>query len=154
MRGRWLPVGVLAGVLFAVNVIARLVTRLGFDGDQEAADRVSLVMFAVLAVILAGVAFVQGRRRPVAAWGADAAVAVLAAMVLTIFVGPFISGDQPFTNGPSEFFAQIGFYVVATGVGALLGHLVLTALGRDHRSLALKRYAESRQSRPRRVVRR
>ena len=154
MRERWLPVGVLAGLLFAINVIARLVTRFGFDGETEAADRVSFGMFVLIGAVLAGVALVWGRRRPVAAWGGDVAVAVLVAMALTILVGPFVSGSHPFADGAAEFFAQVGFYAVTATVGALLGHLVLTALGRDHRSQALKRYAERRQARPRRVVRR
>jgi hypothetical protein len=154
MRERWLPVGVLAGLLFAVNVIARLVIRFGFDGDTAATDRVSLGMFLVIGAVLAGVAFSWGRRHPVARWGGDVAVAVLVAMALTIFVGPFLSGDLPFTDGAGAFFAQIGLYALTAGAGTLLGYLVLTALGRDHRSQALKRYAERRQAKPRGVVRR
>ncbi|MBO4206088.1 hypothetical protein [Micromonospora echinofusca] len=154
MRERWLPVGVLAGVLFVVNVVARLVTRFGFDGDTEAADRISLVMFAVIGLILAVVAFVQGRRVPVARWGADLAAAVLLAMALTVLVGPFLSGSHPFADGAGGFFAQIGLYAAFAAGGTLLGYLVLTALGWDHRSESLRRYAELKQSKPRRVVRR
>lgn len=154
MRDRWLPVGLLAGVLFAVNVVARLVIRLAFDGDVETTDRVSLGMFAVIGLILAAVAFVWGRDRPAGRWGPDVAVAVLAAMLLTILVGPFLNGSHPFADGAGAFFAQIWLYLAATGVGTLLGYLVLTALGRDHRSQQLKRYAEIKSAKPRRVVRR
>lgn len=154
MRERWLPVGVLAAVLFAVNVVARLLTRLGYDGDPEAADRISLGMFAVIGLILAVIAFVRGRRQPVARWGSDVAVAVLVAMVLTVFVGPFVSGSYPFADGVGSFFAQIWLYAAFAGGGALLGFLVLTALGWDHRSESLRRYAELKRSKPRRVVRR
>ncbi len=154
MKDRWQPVGVLAGVLFAVNVVARLVARFGFDGDPQAQDRLSLGMFIVLGLILAGLAAVWGRRHPVARWGGDIAVAVLVAMALTVFVGPFLSGSRPFANGAGEFFAQIWFYAGFTGGGALIGFLVVTALGLDHRSQSLKRYAELRQAKPRRVVRR
>ena len=55
-----MPVGVLAAALFAVNVVARLVIRFGFDGDDTAADRVSLAMFVVIGLILAAVAFRWG----------------------------------------------------------------------------------------------
>lgn len=154
MRGRWLPVGVLAGVLFAVNVIARLVVRLGFGGDAEVQDRVSLGMFAAIGLILAVVAFVWGRRHPVGRWGADVAAGVLAGMTLTIFIGPFISGSHPFANGAGEFFSQIWLYAGFAGTGTLVGFLVLTALGLDHRSQSLKRYAEIKRAKPRRVVRR
>ncbi|GAB3143399.1 hypothetical protein GCM10027290_19640 [Micromonospora sonneratiae] len=154
MKDRWLPVGVLAGALFAVNVVARLIARLGFDGDVEAADRLSLGMFAVIGLTLATIAFLWGRNRPVARWGSDVAGAVLIAMALTVFVGPFISGSYPFADGAGEFFAQIWLYAGFTAGGALIGFLLLTALGRDYRSQSLKRYAESRQSKPRKVVRR
>jgi hypothetical protein len=154
MKDRWLPVGVLAGVLFAVNVVARLVTRFGFDGDTEMSDRISLGMFAVIGVILAVVAFVWGRPYPAARWGGDVAVAVLVAMALTIFVGPFISGSHPFAEGAGSFFAQIWLYAGFAAGGTLVGYLVLIASGLDYRSQSLKRYAETRQAKPRRVVRR
>jgi hypothetical protein len=154
MKDRWLPVGVLAGVLFAVNVVARLVTRFGFDGDAEISDRVSLGMFAVIGLILAGLAFVRGKRYPTSRWGGDVAVAVLVAMALTVFVGPFISGSHPFAAGAGEFFSQIWLYAGFAGGGVLVGFLLLTAFGLDYRSQSLKRYAETRLAKPRRVVRR
>lgn len=154
MKERWLPVGVLAGVLFAVNVVARLVTRFGLASNPEIEDRMSLAMFVVIGLILATVAFVRARRQPVARWGADVAVAVLTAMALTIFVGPFISGGAPFANGAGEFFSQIWLYAAFAGGGILLGYLVLTAFGLDYRSQSLKRFAETRLAKPRRVVRR
>ena len=154
MKDRWLPVGVLAGVLFLINVVARLLIRFGFDEDVETSDRLSLAMFVVIGLILATVAFVSARRHPVARWGGDVAVAVLVAMALTIIVGPFISGSYPFANGPGEFFSQILFYAAFAAGGTLVGFLLLTALGLDYRSQSLKRYAETKLAKPRRVVRR
>jgi hypothetical protein len=147
-------VGVLAGVLFAVNVIARLAIRLADGSDSPLAERASLGMFVVIGLILAVEAFRRGRREPVGAWGADVGLAVLVAMLLTVLVGPFVSGSAPFADGAGEFFAQIWLYLAAAGAGTLLGYLLLTALGRDHRSETLRRYAESSRARPRRVVRR
>ncbi|MEH1101292.1 hypothetical protein [Micromonospora sp. CPCC 205561] len=154
MRERWRAIGVLTVVLFAVNVVARLVTRFGFDGDDTAADRVSLGMFVVIGLVLAAVAFVWGRHRPVSAWAADLAAAVGIALLLTVLVGPLLVGDDPFAGGAGTFFAQIWLYLAAAGVGVLLGYLLLTALGLDHRSQSLKRYAELRATKPRRIVRR
>ncbi|MBX7265330.1 hypothetical protein KIF24_04190 [Micromonospora sp. Llam7] len=154
MGQRWRAVGVLAVALFAVNVAARLVIRFGFDGDDIVADRVSLGMFVVIGLILAGVAFVWGGRWPLAQWAGDVAIAIGVALGLTVLVGPLLVGNNPFAGGGSTFFAQIGLYLVATTAGTLLGYLLLTTLGRDHRSQRLQRYAETTAAKPRRVVRR
>ncbi|BCL13834.1 hypothetical protein [Micromonospora sagamiensis] len=154
MRDQWRPIGVLAGVLFAVNVVARLVARFAFDEDPVAADRVSLVMFLVIGVILAAVTFNWARRSAVSRWGGDLAAAVGAAMLLTVLVGPLLVGNNPFAGGAGTFFAQIGLYLLATGAGILTGYLIATALGVDYRSQQLKRYAEVKSAKPRRPVRR
>ncbi|WP_433115346.1 hypothetical protein [Micromonospora sp. CA-246542] len=154
MDRRWRDVGVLAGALFAVNVVARLITRFGFDSDDAAADRVTLVMFVVIGLTLAVVAFRWGRARPLAVWAGDVTVVVLIAMALTVLVGPLLVGHSPFAGGAGTFFAQIWLYLLATGLGALGGYLVATALGLDYRSQQLKRYAEVKAAKPRRVVRR
>ncbi|MEE6257048.1 hypothetical protein [Plantactinospora sonchi] len=154
MKERWLPIGVLAGVLFGINVVARLVARFAFADRTDLQDRLSLGMFAAIGLILATLAFVRGQRRPLPDWAGEMALSVLIAMVLTIFVGPFISGSQPFGAGAGAFFSQIWLYAAFTGGGVLLGYLLLTAFGRDYRSQSLKRYAEAKQSKPRRVVRR
>ncbi len=97
-----MTVGVLAAALFAVNVVARLITRFGFDGDDTAADRVSLAMFTVIGLILAVVAFRWGRRRPLAGWAADMALVVPVAMLLTVLVGPLLVGHNPFAGGAGD----------------------------------------------------
>ena len=154
MRQRWVPIAVLAAVLFGVNVVTRLVVRMAYDGDATAEGRASLVMFVVIGLILAVVAFVRARREPVGRWAGDLAAAVLPAMLLTILVGPFISGSTPFANGAGEFFSQVWLYAGFTLGGALLGYLVVTTFGQDYRSQQLKRFAEARLAKPRRVVRR
>ncbi|MET7947256.1 hypothetical protein [Micromonospora sp. NPDC005324] len=154
MDKRWRDIGVLVAALFAVNVVARLITRFGFDDDEAAADRVSLAMFAVIGLILAVAAFRWGRRRPLAGWAADMALVVPVAMLLTVLVGPLLVGQNPFDGDAAAFLLRIGFYLLATGAGLLIGYLLLTALGRDYRSQQLKRYAEVKAAKPRRAVRR
>ena len=65
MRNRWLRIGTLAGALFAINLVARGVANFAFDDDTDMQDRTSLVFFAVVALLLAVVAFRWGRDRPV-----------------------------------------------------------------------------------------
>ena len=56
-------------MLFAVNVVARLINRFALRRvTPTAVDRLSFGMFAVIAVILALVSFVMGRRYPLARW--------------------------------------------------------------------------------------
>ncbi|GHJ05826.1 hypothetical protein TPA0907_01930 [Micromonospora humidisoli] len=154
MTQRWRAVGVLAAALFAVNVVARVIIKLGFDGNDAAADRVSLGMFVVIGLVLAGVVFTWGKAVPAARWGADVAAAVAVALLLTVLVGPLLVGNNPFGGGAGLFFAQIWLYLVAAGAGVALGYLVLIALGSDYRSQQLRRYAERNVGKPRRVVRR
>ena len=154
MTQRWRAVGVLAAALFGVNVVARLVIRFAFPDDDTASGRVSLAMFLVIGLILAGTAFRWGADRPLGRWAGDLAAAVVVALALTVFVGPLLVGENPFGGGAGLFFAQIWLYLAATAAGVLVGYLILTALGRDYRSRQLKRYAEMKRTRPRRIVRR
>jgi xanthine/uracil permease len=154
MFQRWRAVGVLAAALFVVNVVARLVIKLAYPHDDTAAGRVSLAMFLVIGLILAGTAFRWGGDRPVARWSGDLAAAVAVALALTVFIGPLLVGENPFEGGAGLFFAQIWLYLAATVAGVLVGYLILTALGRDHRSRQLKRFAELKAAKPRKIVRR
>jgi hypothetical protein len=154
VRQRWAPIAALAVGLFLINVIARLVTRFAFDGDETAETRVSLVMFAVIGLVFAVVTFVWAQRKRVNTWVPELGAAAIAAMLLSVLIGPFVSGDLPFSGGAGNFFSQIWLYGAFTVVGSLLGYWIATALGRDYRSRTLSAYAQARTRRPRRVVRR
>jgi hypothetical protein len=151
---RWFPIAALAVALFAINVVARLVIRIGFGDNDTAQDRVSIIMFAVIGVVLAIVTFVRAQRVPPSRWLPDLAGAAVIAMLLTILVGPFISGDSPFSGGAGNFFSQVWLYAGFAIVGTLLGYWIATAFGRDYRSRSLKAFAAARTNKPRRVVRR
>lgn len=154
MRERWLPIGVLAAVLFAINVAARLITRLAFHNNDNKQTAAGLIAMLGIALIYAVLAFIWGQRVPAGRLIADLAAAALVGCAFTVFVGPFISSKGPFSDGAGVFFAQIWQYAGFTGGGTLLGFLIVTALGLDYRSRALKRLAETKLSKPRRVVRR
>jgi hypothetical protein len=57
-------------------------------------------------------------------------------------------------DGAGVFFSQVWLYAAFVGGGALIGFLIATALGQDYKSKSLKRYAEARLAKPRRVIRR
>jgi hypothetical protein len=154
MRQRWVPVAVLAAVLFAINVVTRLVVRLWFEDSDTAENRASLVMFAVIGLVFAAVVFVRSRQVPPSRWLPDLVAAAVGGMLLTILVGPFVSGDTPFTNGAGAFFSQVWLYGGFSIVGSLLGYWIATALGQDYRSKSLKAFAEAKRTKPRRIVRR
>jgi hypothetical protein len=154
VRQRWAPVAALAVGLFVINVIARLVARFGFDGDETAENRVSIAMFTLIGLVLAVAAFLRAQQKRPSAWLPELAAAAIGGMLLTVLIGPFVSGDTPFSGGAGNFFAQIWLYGGFAIVGSLLGYWVATALGRDYRSRTLSAYTRARAGRPRRVVRR
>ncbi|MEV6597249.1 hypothetical protein AB0M36_10345 [Actinoplanes sp. NPDC051346] len=154
MKQRGKSIAVLAAALFAINVVARLVTRLSFSGDATAENRISLGMFTVIGLVLAAVTFVRAQRVPPGTWLPDLAAAAIGGMLLTILVGPFVSGAYPFSGGAGNFFSQVWLYGGFAIVGTLLGYWIATMLGRDYRSKSLKAFSEAKTAKPRRVVRR
>ncbi len=151
---RWFPIAALAVGLFAINVVARLVIRLGFDGDDGAENRATIAMFACIGLTLAVWTFIAAQRKRPAEWLTDLLLAAGAGLLLTVLVGPFVSGSQPFAGGAGDFFAQIWLYGAFAFVGTLLGYWIAVLLDRDYRSRSLKAFTESRSQKPRRVVRR
>ena len=154
MKQRWVKIAVLAAALFAINVVARLVTRLGFPDNDTAENRASIAMFTVIGLVLASVAFVRSQRVPPGEWLPDIAAAAVGGMLLTVLIGPFVSGDYPFSAGAGNFFSQIWLYGGFAIVGTLIGYWIATMLGRDYRSKSLRALATARATKPRRVVRR
>ncbi|WP_433721956.1 hypothetical protein ACQP2Y_42290 [Actinoplanes sp. CA-051413] len=154
MRQRWVQIASLAAALFAINVIARVVIRIGFNEDDTAQNRVSIVMFAVIGLVLATVTFFRSQRVPPSSWLPELAAAAIGGMLLTILVGPLVSGDGPFSGGAGNFFSQVWLYGGFAIVGTLLGYWLATMLGRDYRSKSLAAFAKAKLTKPRRVVRR
>jgi len=151
---RWFPAAALAVGLFAINVIARLVIRLGFENENAAAGRATVVMFSVIGLTLAVWTFLACQRKRPSGWLPDLVAGAVAALLLTVLVGPFVSGGQPFKTGAGDFFFQVWLYAGFAIAGTLLGYWVAMMLGQDYRSRSLKAFTELRKAKPRRVVRR
>jgi Na+/melibiose symporter-like transporter len=151
---RWFPIAALAVGLFAINVAARLVIRFGFKDNDSAEDRATIVMFAIIGLTLAIWTFLDAQRRPPSQWLPIVGFGAAGGMLLTVLVGPFVSGNQPFANGAGDFFSQVWLYGGFAIVGTVLGYWVSMLLALDYRSRSLKAFSEQRKAKPRRVVRR
>jgi hypothetical protein len=151
---RWFQIAILAVGLFAINVLTRLVIRLGFHGSDTAEDHASLVMFALIGLAVAVFTFIRAQRVAPSTWLPDLAFGAVGGMLLTILAGPFVSGDAPFSGGAGNFFSQVWLYAGFAIAGVLLGYWIATAFGLDYRSKSLKAFAQARIAKPRRVVRR
>lgn len=158
MLERWRPVGILAFVLFALNVAGRWTAKLLKAENQAALDNkksiAGFVLIAVIGLVFAGVTIYWGRLRPIARVAQDLAAAALASCLLAIFVGPLTVGESPFANGAGAFFSQIWVWAAMAVGGSALGYMLLVATTSDYRSRQLKRFAERAKSLPKRAVRR
>src|SRR2546430_12573534 len=132
MKDRWLPVGVLAGVLFAINAVTRFIVWQVAPKNDTKQIGLGLIGLGLVALLMAAAGYRWGRRYPMARVGPDLSVAVAVACALTVLVGPFAGGTVPFKEGAGLFFAEIWHYLAFAGGGAILGLLVLMALARHH----------------------
>ena len=154
MLRRWRQVGVLAGELFVLNAVSRLIVWL-FASKSEHAQTVIGLCYAIavgLVMIYAGWYWAQRRLMPRVV--GELTVAILLGLVFSLVLGPFAGGSAPFVEGGDLIYAEAWHYVLFAGVGAALGVLLAIMVGRDPKSRAYKRYAEANKGRPRRVVRR
>jgi hypothetical protein len=137
--------------LFAINAVARFVVRVAAADNEPRQIRIGFVAMGGIAVAVGIVMFFWGRRYPMNRALADLSIAVLAACLLSVLIGPFISGSGPFKEGAGAFFALVWQYLAFAIGGAVLGLIPLVATGQDYRSRALKRYAERQRVKPRRL---
>ena len=154
MKQRWLPVGVLAGVLFVTNVLARWVVRLFAAHDDKVTTRIGLVALVTVAVVMAAAAYWWAREHPMPRVIGDLAVGAVGGCLLSLLVAPFLVGTTPLKDGADFFIGQTWRYLALALGGTVFGLLVVMALGKDHKSQSWKRYAERIGAKPKRVVRR
>ena len=152
MRQRWQPVAVMAVGLFLINVVARFVAWKMVSGTEKSQLRVGLIAMGIAAVVLIGAGYWWARRYPAGRVAADLGIAFGIGALLAVFVGPFVSGTTPGNVG--SVIAVLAYYLVLCAAGVTFGVLIAMMLGRDYKSQAWKRYADTVRSRPRRPVRR
>lgn len=151
MKQRWLPVGILAGGLFAVNVVGRLLGRLTSDDTAELV--VGSIALIGVCLVAAGAVVKWAPSHPMSRVSGDIAVASLLGAVVSLSVGPFISEGEVFGGGFGFYFAELFYYLLTCGIGAFFAALVVIILGKDYKSQGWKRYAEYVEAKPRKVIR-
>jgi hypothetical protein len=154
LKQRWLPVGILVGVLFVSNVLARWVVRLFAEHSDKNSTRIGLVAMIAIAVAMAAGAYWWARLHPTPRVIGDLVLAVIGGCVLSLLVGPLLAATTPVRDGVDFFINQIWLYLGIAAGGAVFGLLVVMALGRDYKSQSWKRYADQFRAKPKRVVRR
>jgi hypothetical protein len=151
MALRWKRIGILAGALFAINIVGRLISKFALEPESSRQDLVPIIGLSVIALVFAVIAYLWGRIRPMGVLAADLAGAAAISCALIILAGPLLFGQNPFAAGAGDFFASIWQYAAIVIGGSLLGALVLIAVGRDLRAQQLKRFAQAAKAKPKRV---
>jgi len=152
---RWFAAAALAIGLFAINVVARLVIRFFAKDDDSAQNTATVIMFGLIGLTLAVWTFLACQRKRPSEWLLpDLVFGAVGGLLLTVLVGPFVSGGEPFSSGAGDFFFQVWLYGGFAIGGTLVGYWVAMVFGRDYRSRSLKAYTETRAAKPRKVVRR
>ncbi|MFG2037361.1 hypothetical protein [Dactylosporangium sp. NPDC048998] len=154
MKERLLPIGLVAGGLFLVNVVARLVVRFGAGSDDAKQITIGLWALCAVGAVMIPVAFWYGRKYQMILVIGELGLAVVVACLLAVLVGPFVSGVGPFSNGVGLVFRQFFYFVGLSAIGAVVGLLLLMTTGLDYRSQSWKRYIERSGTKPRKIVRR
>jgi hypothetical protein len=153
VKKHWLPVGLLALAIFAINALARLVTRLGKFADAGEQEKIGLIAAVAVAVVLIGAGAWWAARSPFVDLVGEMGAAIVIGSLLSLLIGPFIGGSTPFAEGPGLFVGQFLLLAGLAAVGAFLGFMGMVAFGKDWKSKGLARYEKSYSRRPHRSVR-
>ncbi len=152
---RWREVGIIALVLFAINVGGRIWAKnLKASNDMVLEDRqakAGFVALALIGLVFFAMALYWGRVRTMWTTCTELGFAAVAACLLSVFIGPLIVGKSPFAGGAGNFFAQFWWWGGLAIVGVGLAYIVLISFTLDHRSKALKNYADRAKAAPKRV---
>jgi hypothetical protein len=150
-KARWQPILLLALGLFLTNAIARLIVKLFFEKDADKQITVGLVWLAVTGLGMLAAAVWWALRRPPARFVADLGWAALIGCALSVVVGPFVVGSYVYAEGGAVLWGEIWHFLLICGTAMLIAYSVITAIGKDYRSVQLKRYADRQRAHPTRV---
>ncbi len=136
---RWIPVAIVAGAIFAINLAGRIYTDFFVSDDDVHSQNLLGVIAAsgmALVALVAGIVWsIRASMRHLVAYLGSG---LLVGTVLAVFVGPLLLGGNPFGGGANLVIAELLMFFGFAVVAAFVGYLVTTALGIDHRGKRLK----------------
>jgi hypothetical protein len=153
VKDRWLKIGGVALGLFAVNVIARLVTLKGKFATESQQLRIGVIAVVAVAVIMVAAAAWWSIRYPLGRMVADLGGATLIAALASTLLGPFVVKSSPFASGLGYFMGQMLLFAAIGAVAMALGFVGTVAFGRDWKSRGLKSYSDRYRAKPPKMVR-
>jgi len=154
LRHRWTPVVLVALALFVINVIGRVVVyAAGIDGDQQM-FMASLYSMIAMAVVAGYAGFRWTRRYEIVRVVGEVGLAIILGSLLTTMVSPLFVGLNPFSGGASIYLRMLGVCFVLCAIGALVGSLIVLAVGQDRTGRAWKYQEQRLRAKPRRTAKR
>ncbi|BCJ37651.1 hypothetical protein Athai_51540 [Actinocatenispora thailandica] len=154
LRHRWTPVVLVALALFVINVIGRVVVyAAGIDGDKQM-FMASLYSMLAMALVAGYAGFRWTRRYEMVRVVGEVGFAIILGSLLTTMVSPLFVGLDPFSGGASIYLRQLGVCFVICAVGALVGSLIVLAMGQDRTGRAWKYQEQRLRAKPRRTAKR
>lgn len=154
LRHRWTPVVLVALVLFVINAIGRAILwGTGMDAEHQMV-LAGVYSMVAMAVVCGYAGFRWSRRYEMIRVVGEVGCALVLGTLLAVLVGPLLVGLNPVAGGLAIVLRQLGLCFAICVFGAVVGVLLVLALGQDRRSRAW-RYQEHRlRTKPRRVAKR
>ena len=154
LRHRWTPVLLVAVVLFAINAIGRVVVyAAGVDGDDQL-FLASLYSMIAMAVVAGYAGFRWMRRYETVRVVGDVGLAIILGSLLTTMVSPLFVGLNPFSGGLPIYLRLLGACFVICAIGALVGSLIVLAIGQDRTGRSWKYQEQRIRAKPNRATKR
>ena len=148
---RWVRIGAVALGFFLINGLARLISFLIKPEDDPLAlepefttaqTAVGVTGMLLVVALLAAAAAYWAARHEAGRVVADLGFATLGGTALASFIGPFLGGGSPFSEGLESFVYVFGQFLGLGALGIFLGFSAMVVLGKDWKSRGLSAYAE------------
>jgi len=154
LRHRWTPVVLVALALFVINAVGRVVVwAAGLNGDDQM-FMASLYSMLAMALVSGYAGFRWTRRYESVRVVGEVGFAIIVGGLLTTLVSPLFVGLDPFSGGPSIVLRQLGVCFAICALGAIVGALIVLAMGQDRRARAWKYQEQRLRAKPRRAAKR